>query len=395
VFESFDPKPCAPSGLCIPYGDGASWMGENPPFGWVFRSPKKMDPTVGGLPGTTVTPLPTWEDQVSYQARVVDAEAGTALWSSGEVASALPYFTCTGYDHAAGEYILWLKVKDSEGLWSDEVGLNYTILPGTPPVYGPTVAILWPVAEDTYAETVTVRASVTQGSAAISGVTLSVDGGSSVAMTDQGGGLWTYDWDTTDEANGGHVLRVTAADEDDLTATASVHVLVENDEPPANSIAIIAPSEGEIVRGPYTLSAQTNEAGAVSFALDGTSLGSATITGDRASLVYDFTDTTPGSYVLTATAPSSAQDSVRFTVADVGQPPDDGTSADSNAVNVITFADQLCHYCGGPAHRDPDSAALKRQRGFCADCADFYGLAQATDCRTFFQSPTIPEVATE
>lgn len=50
------------------------------------------------------------------------------------------------------------------------------------------------------------------------------------------------------------------------------------------------------------------------------------------------------------------------------------------------MADLVCPYCGGPAWRDPDGAYL---RGFCMQCADAFGRADAIDCRTHFVTPTL------
>jgi hypothetical protein len=49
-------------------------------------------------------------------------------------------------------------------------------------------------------------------------------------------------------------------------------------------------------------------------------------------------------------------------------------------------ADTVCPYCGGPAWRDPDGARL---RGFCMQCAEAFGRADAMDCRTHFTTPTL------
>ncbi len=50
------------------------------------------------------------------------------------------------------------------------------------------------------------------------------------------------------------------------------------------------------------------------------------------------------------------------------------------------IADTICPYCGGPAWRDPDGAYL---RGFCMQCADAFGRADAMDCRSYFETPTL------
>jgi hypothetical protein len=51
------------------------------------------------------------------------------------------------------------------------------------------------------------------------------------------------------------------------------------------------------------------------------------------------------------------------------------------------LTDMLCPYCGGPAHRDPDGGGYVR--GHCRQCADAFGLPNATDCRCFVRTPTV------
>ena len=50
------------------------------------------------------------------------------------------------------------------------------------------------------------------------------------------------------------------------------------------------------------------------------------------------------------------------------------------------ISDSVCPYCGGPAWRDPDAAYL---RGFCTQCANAFQRADAMDCRTYFETPTL------
>ncbi len=49
-------------------------------------------------------------------------------------------------------------------------------------------------------------------------------------------------------------------------------------------------------------------------------------------------------------------------------------------------SDLVCPYCGGPADRDPGGPFL---RGHCQQCAVAFGRADAMDCRSYFQTPTI------
>ncbi len=49
-------------------------------------------------------------------------------------------------------------------------------------------------------------------------------------------------------------------------------------------------------------------------------------------------------------------------------------------------SDLVCPYCGGPADHDPGGPFL---RGHCQQCAAAFGRADAMDCRSYFQTPTI------
>ncbi|NPV46497.1 MAG: hypothetical protein HPY69_06050 [Armatimonadetes bacterium] len=49
------------------------------------------------------------------------------------------------------------------------------------------------------------------------------------------------------------------------------------------------------------------------------------------------------------------------------------------------WTDLLCPYCGGPTWRDPDVPGYRR--GYCIQCADCFGAAEAMDGRTHFLTP--------
>jgi hypothetical protein len=52
------------------------------------------------------------------------------------------------------------------------------------------------------------------------------------------------------------------------------------------------------------------------------------------------------------------------------------------------FADLVCPYCGGRAWVEPDEGAYVR--GYCQYCAAVWGVAMKTDCRTHFQTKSLP-----
>ncbi len=58
----------------------------------------------------------------------------------------------------------------------------------------------------------------------------------------------------------------------------------------------------------------------------------------------------------------------------------------AGAETAAGIADTLCPYCGGPAWRDPGGPL---PRGFCVQCANAFGRADAMDCRTHFATPTL------
>ncbi len=53
---------------------------------------------------------------------------------------------------------------------------------------------------------------------------------------------------------------------------------------------------------------------------------------------------------------------------------------------ATAFSDLICPYCGGPAQRDRGQTV---PRGFCLQCAYYFSLPQAMDCRSYLRSPTL------
>jgi hypothetical protein len=147
----------------------------------------------------------------------------------------------------------------ADGAWSiaavawDQAG-RYNI--STPFIFTvdntePTLSIDTPT-EGTYvygSYTITATATDSGSGFDSGGCALSIDGGAWVAMTNAGGGSFTYDLDTTSLADGAHTLNVAAVDDAGNIVVRTVRFVVDNTQP---VVSVVSPSSGDYVEGTYT-----------------------------------------------------------------------------------------------------------------------------------------------
>jgi len=115
----------------------------------------------------------------------------------------------------------------------------------------PTLSIDNPT-EGTYVfGTYTIMATATDSGSGFDsgGCALTIDGGVWVAMTNAGGGSFTYDLDTTTLADGIHTLTVASIDDAGNIAVRVVRFVVDNTQP---VVSVVSPSTGDYVEGTYT-----------------------------------------------------------------------------------------------------------------------------------------------
>jgi hypothetical protein len=127
------------------------------------------------------------------------------------------------YDH----YSTLATVEQGLGLPCLSNACTAGILPAFGSVPSPSVSITQPANGSTVSGTVTVAGTAAaQGSATISQVQVSVDGGT--AQTAAGTASWSASIDTAQLTNGTHTITATATDSSNLSASATITVNVSN-----------------------------------------------------------------------------------------------------------------------------------------------------------------------
>ena len=146
--------------------------------------------------------------------------------------------------------------------------LNQAVLP-------PTVVITQPTNGATVTGTITISATVTPGvSASISSVTLTVDGGTGIAMS---GNPYSVQVNTAPWTTGQHTLLVTAIDNGARTGTQSI--VVYKGAPAVPVVDITTPTNGAVVNGAMVVQStvtSTRTITSVDLTIDGASQGAKT-----------------------------------------------------------------------------------------------------------------------
>lgn len=240
---------------------------------------------------------------VTFAAGVTDPgtlDTFTYQWNFGDGATstlASPSHTYANY----GNYIVSLTVTDKDGL-SSTVTKTVTLVDGI----APTVSVTSPAAGSTVSGVVTITASATDNNS-VAGVTFYVDG---VAMgAEDTVAPYSYNWDTTQLANGTHTLTAKARDAAGNTATsAALTVTVNNSDITAPTVSITGPTTGSSVSGTINITANASDnvgVAGVTFYLDGVAMGPED-TASPYSYSCDTTKIANGTHTLTAMARDAA-----------------------------------------------------------------------------------------
>ncbi len=170
----------------------------------------------------------------------------------------------------------------------------------------PSVSISAPANGATVSGTAVAVSATASNTNGIAGVQFKLDGTNLGA--EKTTAPYATTWDTTQVANGSHVLTAVARDTAGNQAT-SVGPVRHGQQHELTTVSITAPSSGATVSGTsVTVSANaSNTAGiaGVQFKLDGTNLGAEKTTAPYAT-TWDTTQVANGSHVLTAVARDTA-----------------------------------------------------------------------------------------
>ena len=135
-------------------------------------------------------------------------------------------------------------------------------------------------------------------------LSFSVDG-TVIGVDPDGSDGWSASWDTATTADGAHSVTAAATDTGGQTTTSAARaVTVDNvDDPP--SVALTEPAEAATVAGTVTVRATASDdvgVTQVSFAVDGTAIGTDTNGGDGWSVSWDTSTVADGVHQVGATA---------------------------------------------------------------------------------------------
>ena len=175
--------------------------------------------------------------------------------------------------------------------------------PATLDTTPPTVSVTSPTSGQTVSGAIGVSANASDN-VGVASVQFLLDGGNLGSPVTSS--PYSVSWNTVTSANGSHTLAATATDVDGLqTTSAVVSVTVSNpiDSVPP-TVSITAPTSGQSVTGPVTVSANAADdvaVASVQFLLDGGNLGSA-VTSAPYSISWNTSATTNGTHVLSAIA---------------------------------------------------------------------------------------------
>jgi hypothetical protein len=200
-----------------------------------------------------------------------------------------------------GSHTLTTVARDTAGNLTISAAVSVTVSNAT------TVSITAPSSGSTVSRSVTILANASN-TGGIAGVQFKVDGANLAA--EKTTAPYSITWDTTQTANGSHLLTAVARDSaGNLTTSPAVTVTVSNSGSNTTqlSVSITAPADSSTVTGnavSVSASASVGVLG-VQFKVDGANLGPEQA-GPVYAIIWDTTQGSNGFHVLTAVARDSA-----------------------------------------------------------------------------------------
>ena len=160
-----------------------------------------------------------------------------------------------------GTHTLYIRGEDTQGICATNNAI-FTVANNAAPV----ITAVSPTPGSTVSGTASIDATVTDD-AGVTGVTVTIDGGSAQTMTLNSGsatsGTWRYSWNTTSIGNGSHTIIIRAVDSGSLNDTTNYTLVVNNG---GIVINITSPSAG-YVSGSESITADiTYSAGSITAA---------------------------------------------------------------------------------------------------------------------------------
>ncbi len=204
-----------------------------------------------------------------------------------------------------GQYELTARARDAAGNTTTSTPITVTVANGD--VVAPTVAITGPANGATVSGTVTITATAADNVGVV-GVRFLLDGNSLGAEDTTS--AYGVSWNTTQAANGTHLLTAVARDAaGNNTTSATVNVTVNNPDITAPTVSLIGPATGATVKGTVSVGATAADnvgVAGVRFLLDGNSLGAEDTTSPYGPVSWHTATVSDGTHTLTAVARDAA-----------------------------------------------------------------------------------------
>ena len=153
----------------------------------------------------------------------------------------------------------------------------------------PSVTITAPAAGSTVSGTTAVTATATDDGD-VSSVGFAIDG-DPIGLDEAGGDGWSVPWDTTEVADGSHVVSATATDSAGQSATANISVTVSN-APPSDDALFVVGASTALTPGEAAVRARMVASGYQVVVVDDAALTAADATGKAFALVSSNVDST-------------------------------------------------------------------------------------------------------
>jgi|GEM_PF-5558061 len=246
-----------------------------------------------------------------------------------------------------GSHTLYIRAQDTQSIWATN-NATFTVANNAAPV----ITTVSPTPGSTVSGTANIDATVTDDSG-VTGVTVTIDGGSAQTMTLSSGGAtsgtWRYSWNTTSIGNGSHAIIIRAVDGGSLNDTTNYTLVVNNG---GIVINITSPSAGYVSGSESITAGITYSAGSITTA--GYRIGNGSWAnlpntgGSSYSTIWNTTSTSDGATTVYVRAQNNvgawATNSVAVTIDNTAptiviSSPSAGTVSGSVAINASSSSD--------------------------------------------------------
>ncbi len=136
----------------------------------------------------------------------------------------------TQSDLSVGNHIIFFKVQDNHGEWSDEMNVTLLVKKYIPPNRPSTVSITSPKDGDVVTGKITFKGSVSDGDRVVEIVEIIFNDGDWISIYLKNTNNWSFEWDTNNEKNGEYTIKVRSYDGTEYSEEVAIIITVDNEE---------------------------------------------------------------------------------------------------------------------------------------------------------------------